>query len=829
MSNFKPEPLNLIGLSILVEFSICLNSDAARWRDDNKCGADYPLRTGQPSECNPTGDKPCCNEKRSDCGNTKEYCVCDECRNYRPINDRNCEITEVEGFLKYRCHNQKLQDHFKCALSDTRYKPSLDTWVESRGVLMVTTTTDLCENDPSAYQACGFNTLITAERGAGILCGGSFSSMPDEDGQYLFNEIDKTQDGSGECDGICNNDNTDRTSCQDESNCGGYLYGRKCERSGKVDYAPVHWICNGVGGCDDNSDEDNCGADFEGENCTHYYAQEILGKKKTVPIRNFTRCSIFDVSRGVYPYCIGFFDQTDCNDTDRIGGFCKLGGKIKSISKSMVCYHYKAKSQGKFCDDGSESLCSTFNSESEECIVHIHKMCDGSSDCRDGSDELNDDCKLMTGDFSCQRKFGEYQQMLDIPVSWLLDGKNDCENGEDEETSKWKACLTESNQTRYVIPRTEEKSCMDVFKCNDSSTFLSVRLNIMCDGVESCGQKRQVENEVCRFSRDFPNLKKVAPKLIQNTKRITDLCTGIIDVRKVSCEQHEFPGKDKMKTFGVTKWLNLPKTKVNCKDKFGEFYVYLSCMDRCEDATCPIEDIPLKHNACPGQYLDRVYTLAGKTDLTFVTKSNVKGHYENNHFQCKNKRCVEYSQVCDLTNDCGDWSDEENCINSVLCSNNKSRISLEQQCDGMIDCYDLSDECNENCGKQILGHLSLSVICWITGILATILNIIFIARTAYSIRLIKTGKMLETKLLIITIALGDLLNGIYLIVIATYDSIIYGSDYCRHQAEWLSSHTCSALGVISTIASQTSLFAMTALAITRYIGLTSSSIGGSMV
>ena len=794
------------------------------WRDDGKCGTDYPLRSGEPSECNPTGDKPCCNDRLNDCGNTEEYCICDECRDYRPINNRDCEISELEGFLKYRCYNQKLQDHFKCALSETRYKPRLETWVDSRGVFMVTTTSDVCENDPSAYQACGFNTLITAGASVGQLCGGNFSSEPG-DGQYPFMEIDKPQQGSGVCDDVCNNDNTDKTSCQDESNCGGYLYGRECKRSGKVDYVPVHWICNGVEACDDNSDEESCDAPLAGENCTHYYAHEILGKENTVPIRNFTRCSIFDITTGVYPYCIDFSDQTDCNDTERIGGFCEVGGEIKSVSKYMVCYLYKAKNyERKFCDDGSESFCETFNSDSEECIVHRHKMCDGFSDCRDGSDELNDDCKLMTEDFRCQRKFGKYQQMHEIPVSWLLNGKEDCQNGEDEETSKWKECLSESDRTRYVIPRTEQNGCMDVFKCNVSSTLVSVRLDIMCDGVESCGQERQVENEVCRYSRDFPDVEKIAPRSNPNTGEITDLCTGIVDNRRDSCEQQDFPGKDRMKTLGVMKRLSIPNIKVSCQDKFGEFYVYLSCMDRCENATCPIADTPLEHDACPGQYPDRIYTLAGDKDLTFVTRSSVQGNYENDYFQCRNKRCVKYSQVCDLTNDCGDWSDEETCINSILCSNNQSRISLEQQCDGLIDCYDLSDECNENCGKQILGHLSLSVICWIMGILATILNIIFIFRTAYSVKMIKTGKMLETKLLIMTIALGDLLNGIYLIAIATYDTIIYGSGYCKHQAEWLSSRTCSALGVISTIASQTSLFAMTALAITRYIGLTRTSL-----
>lgn len=28
---------------------------------------------------------------------------------------------------------------------------------------------------------------------------------------------------------------------------------------------------------------------------------------------------------------------------------------------------------------------------------------------------------------------------------------------------------------------------------------------------------------------------------------------------------------------------------------------------------------------------------------------------------CNNSVCVEHSQVCDFSDDCGDWSDENNC------------------------------------------------------------------------------------------------------------------------------------------------------------------------
>ena len=49
--------------------------------------------------------------------------------------------------------------------------------------------------------------------------------------------------------------------------------------------------------------------------------------------------------------------------------------------------------------------------------------------------------------------------------------------------------------------------------------------------------------------------------------------------------------------------------------------------------------------------------------------------------------------------------------------------------------------------------------------------------------------------------------------LSVYDSIIFGRDFCPHQADWFTGTACSVLGVVSTVGSQVSLFAMTALSI----------------
>ena len=59
-----------------------------RWRFDGKCGEKYPLPDGAPNECDPDGERPCCNGlRRAECGNTTDHCTCVGCIDYRLVRD----------------------------------------------------------------------------------------------------------------------------------------------------------------------------------------------------------------------------------------------------------------------------------------------------------------------------------------------------------------------------------------------------------------------------------------------------------------------------------------------------------------------------------------------------------------------------------------------------------------------------------------------------------------------------------------------------------------------------------------------------------------------
>jgi hypothetical protein len=187
-------------------------------------------------------------------------------------------------------------------------------------------------------------------------------------------------------------------------------------------------------------------------------------------------------------------------------------------------------------------------------------------------------------------------------------------------------------------------------------------------------------------------------------------------------------------------------------------------------------------------------------------------------------------EVCDLIDHCGDMSDELNCANHMICedtfnSTKRQLISLHQKCDGIYDCFDLSDECNDVCGKEIVEHWSFKAIIWIMGMLATMFNgLITFTRIRALNRCEDSRNLFITKVLVSVIGSGDFLTGLYLILLSTFDSFVYRSSFCRHQAEWLTGSMCAILGIISTIGSQLSLFAMTALSLVRMYGISNISL-----
>ena len=716
----------------------------------------------------------------------------------------------------------------------------------------------LCSKDPHFYQACQKMESYISQKGEAnditnneLLCGQYLCDIVHYDRIKLNLQIASPIDCNGEKD--CRNTDSDEAKCsdkdeekttlpsgkfvpssqvcndfcedpdcEDEANCNGYTYGMYCDEDTEKNtkkYIPPKKICDRSRDCKDRTDEENCSVTGETKStyCKKWVNIEWSFLMKLVPVHNFTKCYTIRDQKYFkdFSYCDRYWpgsfiaDQTNCTDPDKLGMRCLVNGYMTNVSKQVVCL---SKTQ-KVCDDNLENICVKC---SETCFVHKHFMCDGKLDCEDKTDETHLSCWKRTEEI-CKRRVGDMEKQP-VPLSWLEDGFKDCEDGRDE-MKVWPTC-GKGKSLRYV---TTNETCENVFVCPwDKPGF--VEFEYLCDGVQTCGN----ENEVCSKSNSYEALSTNVLTTDNGLKKNIAFCKkGLRSIQKfddMNCSTLDsdpfiYPNMD---VFGLPKTkVTLPSEPKTCDHMFGEMYVYTSCLNRCINSSCPIKSIP-RYEVCPDQYPDRIGTIANNNFLTFVTKSfgNI---YTNRYFVCNKKiKCIDYSQVCDLVNDCMDGSDEEFCTNHFKCTSSGKYIPKTSICDGRFDCLDLSDECNKHCSREIIENTALKGFSWLIGSLAVIANAIIILKNAVCLRKCRTTMALLNKSLLLTVSFGDFLVGCYLMVISIYDGLIYKQSYCKNQISWITSTNCSVIGVLSTLGSQVSLFAMCVLSVTRIIGICNS-------
>uniref|UniRef100_A0A8B9H7G1 Sortilin-related receptor, L(DLR class) A repeats containing n=1 Tax=Astyanax mexicanus TaxID=7994 RepID=A0A8B9H7G1_ASTMX len=279
-----------------------------------------------------------------------------------------------------------------------------------------------------------------------------------------------------------------------------------------------------------------------------------------------------------------------------------------------------------------------------------------------------------------------------IRDAWRCDGDNDCRDWSDE-----------ANCT--VGHHTCESSS---FQCH---TGHCIPQRWVCDGDDDCQDGSDEEPSHCEHCNGFLCSNGTCLPASAHCNGLED-CPGGTDEQRCDplCTRYmEFVCKNRAQCLFQS--LVCDGTK-HCADGSDEDASYAGCSTHPEfEKKCDADNFQCANGVCVsldwkcdgmddcGDYSD---------EANCVSPTEEPGCWRYFQFACKNGRCVPTWWKCDGENDCGDWSDESQCTDGisphtsspgpVSCAPNRfpcgtgACIVNNWVCDGYADCPDGSDE-----------------------------------------------------------------------------------------------------------------------------------------
>ena len=762
----------------------------------------------------------------------------------------NCKYVVIRGFLKEKC----LVDgkvYFKCPFSENFYRLEVERCNDQKF-------TNICKVDPFFYQSCGHFACPSSFQGLGSsagVCGDvvcqhdprrdskldisflrqkSFVNLFRSESYGIF-RCDGSNDCSNNINGIaideynCEEKNIhflcqphgstyqsinrvhvnktcdktcDCTNCFDEANCFNLSVGYNCltfKSNNMLEYIQPRFVCNNQKDCISGKDEQNCNTD---EVCYSHSFHLIL-KNNTRSLNSRNKCSVPDDTFAQYLVCKDYRDQMNCSNSNMSLLECDVDGYPTTLSEYAICKNLK------LCDDAVDDEC--FMADTN-CKVHKHRMCDGFIDCPNrGADESTFFCQNLAGK-TCVRRISRTKSGIHFPTKWILDGVRDCVNGLDENREVWfKKCGT-GDRNEFVYGKDTFCDNATLLKCPVSENHMA--MNSVCQDFSNC------DFSLCLVSRQSYRAKSFMQLSHNTSQRKLFFClSGLESLQRLIGMCESFSLKTGTFIVGIEDAYDILSNRnyaasIFCENVFGELYIYLICTGQCKSTLkCPLVDLT-KTSCINYPYEERALTITAAGKLTVIL-FNSDGARHQNVFSCRNDNCIEFHKVCDLVDDCGDASDEGYCHNNFRCHSGEY-IPLSRKCNGKFDCLDFSDECNGQCDNQvkIFSHFTLRVAAWTVGTISIILNVCILYKMMRDFRKLSTGVARTNSSLMVVISFGDLLQGVFLLLVAIADKYLNNSN-CVTQFKWTTSRLCNILGMVSTTGSQISLFSMTILSLIR--------------
>ena len=783
----------------------------------------------------------------------------------------NCTFKNVKGFLKEECIIENHR-YFKCSRSDRYYK------IVAKQCKDVSFT-KICPNDDAFYQACGLTRCIrsmTSEVDFGIeraVCGQLIcrtknpniplsqqhsSDFPDSffTGNREFwrtvrcnqepnclNTIDGVSVDEYGCDyttkasanytcllrfmdftwnlytdKVCDNV-CDCTDCDDEALCNNMTVGLFCVNRiwRKKGYIKPYKICDHKADCVSGIDEKLCkqyNETCESNSLAYSSATQAIKFRRVLTPRS--KCSILEINK-IRIICSDYRDQMNCTFSTISPLLCNVDNYPTTLSDHVICKTQEIRAR--LCDDGIEKEC--VNAEFE-CKIHKHRLCDNVKDCLHGRDEDDLFCEDMI-EINCVRRWSYTKQISKIPRQWVLDGVSDCVNNIDEAPDEWMKECGFGLRTYYSSAKNHTSFNSH---CSSSQLKCPYRPEMMDMNGICLGEKQNCDSQICKAARkDYEIISSVPYKVAGgNTKRLFHCLLGLHDLENKigNCSSTRLTYQKKLAgvdDIHVILSEHYAKYHTDCRNLFGELYVYVACTDLCGNySTCPLKPLTVsgKTKKCFNYPKDKlVISLAEDNKLGLAIQQS-SSHISKAAFACDDGQCTSFDEVCNLEVNCKDESDEKYCSNNFKCSLSGEYIPSSSKCNGKFDCYDFSDECNSDCNNQIVmfDHIAYLIVALVFGIIATSLNSINFINGFREYPSLKTETARVNKCFVLLITFGDLLQGIFLIMLSLGDKFFNKSD-CSSQFEWTTSSLCKILGVISTIGSLLSLYSMTVLSVIR--------------